>query len=448
MAMHRTVLFIARAGTTALFVGLLPSCGIGGGSAETLKSSGPTLTTGDFIDPGVEVMLADSKPLVPVTPANTMGPVAATGGIFDVTAVPGRPGQFDSASAPISSSIGSGIPIASSPSIQRGATEPISAPTLVDVKVGDINGKPVYANAFLDDMADQLRAEASRMRRRDWVTFAQEKINEKLTLQIRDELLRAEAVNNFTPEQKQGFFAFMQNVQRRIESQSAGSRAAADERLEATEGLSLDQYMKKREQEELIRFQLGEKIDKRVAVPWRDIKQEYDRFFDTFNPPPRARFRLVQIPKDNAAANAAFESARSSGVAFTTIAGDKSINRYKVDTAGLEERDIKGERDKASFFGNEELNNAARTLSPGAIAGPITMGDNNAYLYLDEIVQKSRSLYDAQMDIESVMRRRRTADATQKYIDRIKERANVSDIDAMKRELMQVADNRFWTGPK
>jgi hypothetical protein len=444
-----------RACTSTLLGGLLTCClwACGpGGSAETLAKSGPALSPGDFVDPSIEVIPAETARVAPVTPANTIGPLAATGGIFDVTALPGRPGQFDSAAGAVGSipalAPPGAVPMTAPPAVAREPGEAVSPPALIDVKVGDINGKPIYANSFLDDMADQLRAETQRMDRREWIAFAGEKITEKLNLQIRDELLRAEAVNNFSPEQRQGFFAFMQTVQRRIESQSQGSRAAADERLEATEGMSLDQYMKKREQEELIRFQLGEKIDKRVAVPWRDIKQEYDRFYDTFNPAPKARFRLLQIPKDNPTALAAFDSARAAGTSLEEIAKDKSINRYKPETGGLEERDIKGERAKVSFFGNDALNNAARTINTGELAGPFAVGDNQAYLYLEEIVTRSRSLYDAQMDIEAVLRRRRTAQATQEYIDRLRERGNVTDLASMQRELMQVADGRFWPAGK
>jgi hypothetical protein len=319
---------------------------------------------------------------------------------------------------------------------------------LVDVKVGDINGRPVYANTFLDDMADQLRAEAARMKFPEWQKFAKDKIDEKLNREIRDELLRAEAVGNFSPEQKQGFLSFMKSVQERVQSQSLGSRAAADERLESTEGMSLDQYMKKREQEELIGFQLREKIEKRVSVPWRDIKQEYDRYFDSFNPPPKAQFRLVQIPADKPDDIKAFEEKRAAGESFATLAADKTLNRYKPETGGLEEREIKGDRAKAGLFGNEALNAAARTISPGETVGPIKVGDNQAWLSLDSIIEKNRTLYDAQMDIESILKRRRAAEATDKYIARLRERASISSSKDMTSQLLTVAESRFWTLPR
>ncbi len=414
-----------------------------GGEAEALRTGGPALSPGEFIDSSVEVVETGTPPpLLAVTPANTTGPFAASGGILDVTTIPGNPAE--AAMAAVAARVpGAGDALDTGAVAVRGSgtSEGTIGVSLVDVKVGDINGKPVYANAFLDDLADQLRAERVRMRREEWRRFAKTQIDEKLNLQIRDELLRAEAVNNFTPEQKQGFFSFMRGVQQRIESQNQGSRSATDARLEQTEGMSLDQYMKKREQEELIGFQLREKIDRRVSIPWRDIKQEYDRYFDAFNPPPKARYRLLQVMPAN---QSAYDTARADGIDFAKIAADKSINRYKPEVGGLEEREIKGDRATAALFGNEGLNIAARSMSPGEIAGPIAVGETQSYLYLEAIVEKTRSLYDAQMDIESIMRRRRSGELTDRYIANLRERASISSVSEMSAELLDVATRRYW----
>lgn len=433
---------------------LLLTCGTLGGcgtssTPDTLGRSGPDLTPADFIDRDAKLVeVKTPPPRLPVTADMIRGPIGASGGILDVTARPGRPS--DPAAAP--SDGASGLPTSPmAPGAAMMASSATASPAgpvaLVDMKVGDINGKPVYANAFLDDMADQLRAETTRMRREDWLRFTRGKIEDKLNREIRDELLRAEAIGNFTPEQKQGFFAFMKNVQERVQSQSQGSRAAAEERLETTEGLSLDQYMKRREQEELIGFQLREKIEKRVSVPWRDIRQEYERFFETFNPPPRATFRLVQIPAAKTEAVEAFGKRLAAGESFQTLAADASLNTYKPATGGLEEREIKGDRAQGAFFGNEALNAAARTTAPGQVTGPITVGDNASWLFLESIERKTRSLYDAQMDIESVLKRRRTIEATDRYIAHLRERASISSTADMTRQLLTVADGRFWPSP-
>jgi hypothetical protein len=436
---------------------LLLTCGTLGGcgtssTPDTLGRSGPELAPANFIDRDAKLVDANlPPPRLPVTPDMIRGPIAASGGILDVTARPGRPSD----PAPAAPSDGaSGLPTApttattAAPGTAMMASSATATPAgpvaMVDMKVGDINGKPVYANTFLDDMADQLRAETSRMRREEWLRFTRGKIEDKLNREIRDELLRAEAIGNFSPEQKQGFFAFMRNVQERVQSQSQGSRAATEERIETAEGLSLDQYMKRREQEELIGFQLREKIEKRVSVPWRDIRQEYERFFETFNPPPRATFRLVQIPAAKADAVETFSKRLAAGEPFRTLATDATLNAYKPATGGLEERELKGERAQGAFFGNEALNAAARTTALGQVAGPFAVGDNTTWLFLESIEQKTRSLYDAQMDIESVLKRRRSTEATDRYIAHLRERASISSTSDMTRQLLTVADGRFW----
>ena len=178
----------------------------------------------------------------------------------------------------------------------------------------------------------------------------------------------AEALEGLEPEQKAGFFAFMRQVQDRIESQNMGSREAANERLIASEGKSLDSYMREEERRQLVDIQIREKIQKRVSVPWRDVRQEYDRFYETFNPPPRLFYRLIQIPKGNAEQLAEFQRLRDAGTPFEKIATDKNINRYKPDTGGLEERQLKGERAEASLFGNALLNKAAQTMAVGQVS--------------------------------------------------------------------------------
>jgi hypothetical protein len=424
---------------------LLAACG--SSQPETLGRSGAALTPKDFIDAKAELVEVKTQPRVAVTADMISGPMAASGGVLDVTAAPGTPGQTPLAVG--SPSGASGVPQAApaaNPTTPTTPPAPAGPVALVDVKVGDINGRPVYANTFLDDMADQLKAETSRMKHEEWLRFTKDKIEEKLSREIRDELLRAEAIGNFTPEQKQGFFSFMRSVQQRIESQNMGSRAAAEDRLESTEGMSLDRYMKKREQEELIGFQLHEKIEKRVSVPWRDIRQEYDRYYDSFNPPPRAKFRLVQVPTDKPDDVKAVEQALASGTSLATIAADKKLNRYKPESGGVEERDVKGDRATASLFGNDALNAAARTVKPGEVAGPFAMGESTAWLLLESVVDRGRSLYDAQMDIESVLKRRRTNEATDRYIQHLRERANISSTQEMTKQLLTVADGRFWPG--
>jgi len=320
---------------------------------------------------------------------------------------------------------------------------------MVDTKVGDINGKPVYANTFFASFEDRLRAEAALTTRDKWRISTARQIAEKLDKMIEGELLRAEALENFTPEQKQGFFAWMKGLQERVESQSQGSREAANERLEQTKGKSLDEYMRDEEQQQLVEFQVREKIQKRISVPWRDIKIEYERYYEALlNPPPKAMYRLVQIPTNKPEDIAEFTRLRERGTPFAEIAANKTLNRYKPETGGLEEREFKGERKDAEFFRDEKLNGAARTMQVGEVAGPFPIGDNQAYLGLDVIQQTTRTLYEAQVAIEMQMRERRIHQAQSKYVNRLRERASISSTPEMTRQLLVIADARYWPAGK
>jgi hypothetical protein len=48
------------------------------------------------------------------------------------------------------------------------------------------------------------------------------------------------------------------------------------------------------------------------------------------------------------------------------------------------------------------------------------------------------------MDIESVLKRRRSTEATDRYIAHLRERASISSTADMTRQLLTVADGRFW----
>lgn len=426
-------------------------------------SGGKPLTLRDFLDDKAVLIPVENQPPVrPITPDRITGPFAASGGILDITAVPGRPSDaatlstltektIDDSSDAASGSVTAAVVSTTTSSVPLAVTtsnNDQAQAVMIDVKVGDINGKPLFANEFFEPFADRLRAEAARMRRDQWRVSTRQQIQTKIDELIEAELLRAEALEALEPEQKAGFFAFMRQVQDRIESQNMGSREAANERLMATEGRSLDAYMREEERRQLVDIQVREKIQKRVSVPWRDIRQEYDRFYETFNPPPRLFYRLIQIPKGNSEQLAEFQRLRDAGTAFEAIASNKDVNRYKPDTGGLEERQLKGERAQASLFGNALLNKAAQTMAVGDVSEPIAVGDNIAYLYLEKIDQQSKSLYEAQVLIENVLRESRTKTARAKYINRLRERASISDTGDMTRQLLTIAESRYWPAEK
>jgi len=390
--------------------------GDGGRSkARLAPSEFALLTTDAAIEPDPGVVLP---------PGEITGPIGAAEGILDVKAIPGPP------------------PVA------RVEPARIDTPTFVEATVGSVNGKPIYASAFLDELSGTLRAKgeelASRPRGREaWRLAAAQEIRGKLDRVIEDELLRAEAMGNLAPEQRQGFFAFMQSLQREELSKSGGSIEAARRRVAESESLSLDQYLRQREQKALIMSELQRKVRRGVNVTWRDIKLEYERTWATWNPEPLAVFRMVQIPVSATEDIETFQTRLAAGEPFATLAA-LPLNRNDSARGGERSVRFKGEQSSADFFANAELNTAARSLAPGQAAGPITLGQVSAWLYLERIERKSVGLYDAQRKIASDLFEARLLEELRRYIGRLRARANMTSVEDMVSRLLTVAEERYF----
>jgi len=353
------------------------------------------------------------RPVVRVT-----GPIAASSGITDVAAIVGS-----TVGSPESQVVGESV--------------------FIDSKVGDVNGKPIYAGTFLAPMADRLRAKAVEVKRPEWEKFARTEINRELDLFIEDELLRAEALASFSPEQRQGFLGFMESLSKKVQSENYGSRALAEKRAEETDGRSFDEALRRRQDDELIKYQLGEQIYRRVNISWRDIEQTYYRLFDNFNPAPKATFRMIQVLDTKAQDIETVKTRLAAGEAFKDIASD-AINIYKAKTGGLDTLEMKGVKEEAKIYLNPKLNEAARVLPVGDVAGPIELDGSVAWITLENINANTRSLYDAQLVIENVLREGRTNDERKKYINRLRARASMSKVDDMRERLVEIAADRFY----
>ncbi len=322
----------------------------------------------------------------------------------------------------------------------------------LDAKVGDINGKPVFAAAFLEELGPRLSARARELTARRsptearsaWRRDAVNAIGEKLEGLLRDELLRAEALASLTPEQRQGLRAFMDNLRGDVLSRYRGSRAEANQQLLGTQGMTLDEYLRQQEQATLIQYQVQNQIRRRVHVSWRDIVREYERRPELFRTPPRAVFRLIQVDAADEEARSAVERALAEGRSFAEIASG-SFNRHKPAEGGLESRTLQGEFERGEYFGQAALNDAARSLTPGGTAGPVRAGAALFWVHLESIESGHvRPLYDMQLAIEDALKSERTSRRFAAYINRLRERASFTDFDTMLSRLVQIAEARYF----
>jgi hypothetical protein len=400
---------------------LLAGCS---GTPSILASKG-TLEAEDFAVPGQPPPAAAS---IRPAAAEVITPEEASEGILDVTAAPSPP-MPETAAPPLA----------------------IGAPVLVDAKVGSVNGRPIYASRFLEPMGPRLKAQADELSkqrgdwRERWRGFARQEVERELNTLIEDELLRAEALAGFSPEQKQGFFAFMRGVSDRLESENLGSRSAANRRLSG-EGMTVEQWLESQRQKELIGYQLHQKIWRRIHVSWRDIRQTYQKFVDmripAINPVPTAKFRRIAVPAEATADIEEVTAQLARAVPFAEIASSP-LNQNNRTAAGLQEVQVQTDRATFEFFGHPEMNAAAQTMAVGSTAGPFKVGSNINWLHLEAIEGEKIPLYDAQMFIERHLRDARAESERRKYIERLKSKATVTAVPEMTAKLVQIAEARY-----
>lgn len=317
---------------------------------------------------------------------------------------------------------------------------------LLDAKVGDVNGKPIFTSSFFEPIEARLIAEAERLPAGEWRASAGRIMSQRLDGIIADELLRAEALAALTPTQRVGLQAFLSNFRNNLLSENLGSSQLAEQRLRENQGITLDEAMRQKEVDTLVQLTLIREINRRVNVSWRDIKQRYERDIDEFSPPPTAVLVVIRAFKDEAEKVDAIRSRLDAGEAFADIAASE-LNNYNTEQQGVQRVRLEGSFEETQFFGPDALNDATRGLSLGEWTGPIELGSSVYWIQLSDLEQESVSLYDAQLQIQRDLTLERREQAREQYFERLQERARVSTRDEVLIRLFEIAEQRYAPRP-
>lgn len=317
--------------------------------------------------------------------------------------------------------------------------------TLLEAKVGDVNGKPIFTTSFFKPIEARLIADADRMPINPWRRQAAGIINEHLNGIIGDELLRAEALTALTPNQRVGLQAFLNNFRNNLLSENLGSSQLARQRLEREEGTTLDEALRQKEIDTLVQLTLIQEVNKRVNVSWRDIQQRYERDIEEYAPPPTAMFRVIRAFKDTDAVEK-IQAELDADTAFIKVCAGP-LNTFNADTDGLHTVLIEDTYGSTPFFGSDVLNIPVQNLSIHETVGPIELGSSVYWIMLTDIAQESISLYDAQLKIQRELNFERRKLARDDYLNRLMERARVSSRDEVLFRLVQIAEERYGPIP-
>ena len=313
---------------------------------------------------------------------------------------------------------------------------------LLDAKVGDVNGKPIFTSSFFAPIEDRLIAEAQRMSLNEWRANAGRLMAQRLDGIIADELLRAEALAALTPTQRVGLQAFLNNFRNNILSENLGSTQLATRRIQEQDGITLDEALRQKEVDTLVQLTLIREINRRVNVSWRDIKQRYERDIDDFAPPPSVVLRVIRAFSDEEETVSQITDRLARGDDFAEIAASE-LNNFNTDTQGILKKQIEGSFEETAFFAPDALNDATHTLSQGEYTGPVELGSSLYWIKYEATQQESISLYDAQLVIQNELTQERREEAKNQYFSRLQERARVSTRDLVLMRLFEIAEQRY-----
>ena len=314
---------------------------------------------------------------------------------------------------------------------------------LVDQLVGQINGRPVFANEFFAPMDARMRQLATELTDRKWLEQAKKEIDAALWDRLRDQLLLAEFEAALTPEQKIGLFAYVESIRADLISGNLGSEAQANQQLQQTEQTDLDTKVADISRQSFIREQLRKSIASRVQVSYWDVRIYYDQHLDEFLPPPVAKFVVILVASSEAEKMARIESALAAGEDFRLVAAQESS--WRPDAGNSLESVIKT-RDYATgrYFGPDAINTAVQQLATGEVTPRIEVGGDAWWVMLEGITQPpGRSLYEVQSDIERRLRSERWREEEIRYFEQLFQRGSFSDVKQMSGRLLQFGAERY-----
>ncbi|MBX3364401.1 MAG: peptidylprolyl isomerase [Phycisphaeraceae bacterium] len=370
------------------------------------------------------VRVADSPRPIDLPPRE-ISLEAATSGV-DPSTVVGQPGGYS-------------IPAAEGP----GVVSASQLGQLVEAKVGDINGRPVYASEVLGPLDALLRAEAANQPPEVWRAEAERTIARALDRLIEAEVLRAEATAMFPTERRAtGLRMFFENVRADEVRRARGSVTAANLRLEETAGYTLDELVAAVATYQLTQLIIRSRIESRVHISWREIQQEYERRYGEFNPRPMARFRWIRVRDSRPADIEAIEQALDSGMSFIEAAS-LPANGNRPESGGLFEQTFDGAFEEGTYFLLPEVNSLAVQLGPNEYVGPIQAGGFHHWVMLEEVRQVRTSLYEAQAFIQRERFQEIRDIEVQQFVKRLRERASFTDTREMTSRLMAIAIDRY-----
>jgi len=320
---------------------------------------------------------------------------------------------------------------------------PPGRPWPVDALVGQINGKPIYADDFLKGMSDRL-IQLGQMpdrpaARRELLKLVSQRFDDE----VNNRLIISEAESSIPPEAREGLFAWLRQMQEQEIASRGGTYTEATASLQEQFDMTVEEFIERRRNEALAGDLIRKKIEPRAIVTWRDIERAYEKARESYAPGATITIgRITLITKDDAAKIEEVKAQFAAGRSFAEVAHDLGLandgawRSEKLGEKGIE--GIEGLR--------PEVIERLKALDVGQVSEPFELGGGTWWVSVLAIDRPpARSLWEpgVQLRIRSELHNQRMMHEQIKYFEALRSRWISDDIDQMRLRLLDIAIQRY-----
>jgi hypothetical protein len=320
----------------------------------------------------------------------------------------------------------------------------VDTPVIVESLVGQVNGRPIFANDVLDPISDQLLilSEETKLDITAFKNEAKGHIANQMQTIVRNELLLSEAKSGMTKEERRGLFATLERVREDLTSAAGGSQSAVTRQVLDEEGQTVEEYLDYRQQQAMIRQVLHEEVAPHVQITWRDISREWERHKSEFNSPAVVTLGMIRISSEEPEEEIDLISKTfAAGASFETVATSLGLpnggrwDSFELGEGGIAEIDI-----------TDSIKSHIVNLEKGEIAGPIQLGSSQYWFsVLDFKKATTGTIWDPniQMNLRKFLYNRQTAIEENRFLERILAEGSFDEFNLMVDRILHVAVTRY-----
>ena len=316
---------------------------------------------------------------------------------------------------------------------------------VIDGLVGQIRGKPIFANELLASIGvDTLERLGSELSRNEFRREAQKQIDAKVAELLQNRLELTEAERSLSEQERMGLPGMRKIYRERLLAKyGGGSLAVANKNMLEKTQFNLDQYVDQYINLEIILMYRRKRIESRVHVDRREVVRYYEDHAEQFRPAPRVTVRVIVVKEAGEAD--AVDAALASGESFESVA--RRLGKLKASEGGkLGPFQLSGPLSSFDELSFPQLNEKVRALRPGERSDRVAMEGAFAYgwVYLDTLESgEHKSLRDAYLEIERQLQQEERDRLLREMVEELWREGDFTPPGEMADAVLLVAMNRY-----